>query len=134
MILKSKTIQGVPINMGIQWRIEYRLWYELALLIPNFKSQKIIMSARVYFMKTVNDCKDVILMLRMMNCEDGQVYSVSILYFLGNVDPLYCTSVLLPIRYTAHPTYCNIWPTTAVGRMGKSSCPSDLFSSNCHMP
>ena len=66
------------------------------------------MSARVYFMKTVNDCKDVILMLRMMNCEDGQVYSVSILYFLGNVDPLYCTSVLLPIRYTAHPTYCNI--------------------------
>ena len=27
---------------------------------------------------------------------------------LGNVDPLYCPSVLLPIRYTAHPTYCNI--------------------------
>ena len=26
----------------------------------------------------------------------------------GNVDPLYCPSVLLPIRYTAHPTYCNI--------------------------
>ena len=33
---------------------------------------------------------------------------------LGNVDPLYCPSVLLPIRYTAHPTYCNIRPTTAV--------------------
>ena len=32
----------------------------------------------------------------------------------GNVDPLYCPSVLLPIRSTAHPTYCNIRPTTAV--------------------
>ena len=29
-------IQGVPKNMGIQWRIRYRLCYELAL-IPNFK-------------------------------------------------------------------------------------------------
>ena len=27
---------------------------------------------------------------------------------MDNVDPLYCPSVLLPIRYTAHPTYCNI--------------------------
>ena len=35
----------------------------------------------------------------------------------GNVDPLYCPSVLLPICYTAHPTYCNIWPTTAVEDM-----------------
>ena len=33
---------------------------------------------------------------------------------LGNVDPLYCPFVLLPIRSTAHPTYCNIRPTTAV--------------------
>ena len=24
-------VQGVPINMGIQWRIRYRLCYELAL-------------------------------------------------------------------------------------------------------
>ena len=31
-----------------------------------------------------------------------------------NVDPLYCPSVLLPIRYTAHLTYCNIRPTTDV--------------------
>ena len=53
---------------------------------------------------------------------------------IGNVDPLHFPSVLLPIRYTAHPTYSNIWPTTDVGRMGISSCPSDLFSSFCHMP
>ena len=26
----------------------------------------------------------------------------------GNFDPLYCPSVLFPIRYTAHPAYCNI--------------------------
>ena len=56
MILKSKTIQGVPKNMGIQLQIQYRLWYELALLIPDFKSHNIIMSARVYYIKTVNDC------------------------------------------------------------------------------
>ena len=31
-----------------------------------------------------------------------------VLYKLnGNVDPLYCPSVLLPIRYTSHPTYDN---------------------------
>ena len=34
--------------------------------------------------------------------------------FFGNVDPLYCPSVLLPIRYMAHPTYCNSRPTTSV--------------------
>ena len=28
---KKNIIQGVPKNMGIQWRIEYRLCYELAL-------------------------------------------------------------------------------------------------------
>ena len=28
---KSSNVQGVPKNMGIQWRIRYRLWYELAL-------------------------------------------------------------------------------------------------------
>ena len=37
-------IQGVPKN------------------IPNFKSHNIIMSARVYFMKRVKDCKDVSIM------------------------------------------------------------------------
>ena len=40
------------------------------------------MPARVYFMKRVKDCKDVpIMSLRKMNSEDGQVYSVYILYF-----------------------------------------------------
>ena len=29
--LITSSIQGVPKNMGIQWRIEYRLCYELAL-------------------------------------------------------------------------------------------------------
>ena len=36
------------------------------------------------------------------------------LEIMGNIYPLYCPSVLLPIRSTAHPTYCNIRPTTAV--------------------
>ena len=31
----------------------------ISIAIPNFKSHNIIMSARVYFMKTVNGCKDV---------------------------------------------------------------------------
>ena len=39
------------------------------------------MSARVYFMKRVKDCKDVSICLRTMNNEDGQVYSVCILQF-----------------------------------------------------
>ena len=38
-------LQGVPINMGI------KLW--ISIVVPNFKSHNIIMSARVYFMKTV---------------------------------------------------------------------------------
>ena len=45
--------------MGIQGRIRYRLCYELALHAPNFKTHNIIMSARVYFMKMVKDCKNV---------------------------------------------------------------------------
>ena len=36
------------------------LWISIA--IPDFKSHNIIMSARVYFMKTVNGCKNVSLM------------------------------------------------------------------------
>ena len=39
------------------------------------------MSARVYFMKRVKDCKDVSMMSRKMNSDDGQVYSVCILPF-----------------------------------------------------
>ena len=34
----------------------------ISIVIPNFKNHNIIMSARVYFMKTVNGCKDVSIM------------------------------------------------------------------------
>ena len=47
--------------MGIQRRIRYRLCYELAV-IPNFISHNSIMSARVYFMRRVKDCKNVSIM------------------------------------------------------------------------
>ena len=48
------------------------------------------MSARVYFMKRVKDSKDVSIMSPQdEQCEDGQVYSVFILYFLV----LLCTTV-----------------------------------------
>ena len=59
-------LQGVPISMGIQWTnsISSLLW--ISIVIPNFKSHNITMSARVYFMN-------------FMNSEDGQVYSVCIL-------------------------------------------------------
>ena len=53
----------VPINIGIQWRILYRLCYELAI------------------MKTVNGCKDDSI-ISLQKSEDGQVYSVCILIFL----------------------------------------------------
>ena len=33
-----------------------------SIVIPYFKSQNIIMSARVYFMKRVKDCEDVSIM------------------------------------------------------------------------
>ena len=40
------------------------------------------MSARIYFMKRVKDCKDVSIMSpQKMNSEDGQAYSVCILQF-----------------------------------------------------
>ena len=47
------------------------------------------MSARVYFMKRVKDCKDVSIMsnvynvynVSIMNSEDGQVYSACLLQF-----------------------------------------------------
>ena len=55
MYLRQFLVQGVPINTGIR----YRLCYEFGIVIPNFKSHNIIMSARVYYMKTVNSCKDV---------------------------------------------------------------------------
>ena len=35
---------------------------QISIVIPNFKRHDIIMSARVYFMKWVKDCKDVSIM------------------------------------------------------------------------
>ena len=54
-------IQGVPKNMGIQWRIRYRLLW-ISIVIPNFKCHNSIMSARVYFMNRIKDCKNVSIM------------------------------------------------------------------------
>ena len=34
----------------------------ISIVIPNFRSHNSIMSARVYFMKRVKDCKDVFIM------------------------------------------------------------------------
>ena len=39
------------------------------------------MSARIYFMKRVKDCKDVSIMSPQVNSEDRQVYSFCILQF-----------------------------------------------------
>ena len=39
------------------------------------------MSARAYFMKKVNGCKDVSIMSLKMNIEDGPVYCVCILQY-----------------------------------------------------
>ena len=50
------------------------LW--ISIVIPNFKSHKIIMSARVYFMKTVNGCKDV----NIMSPQDEQWRRTSSLF------------------------------------------------------
>ena len=40
----------------------------ISIAIPNFKSRNIIMSAKVYFLKRVNGCKDV----SMMSPQDEQ--------------------------------------------------------------
>ena len=46
-------------NLVTNW-ISSLLW--ISIVIPNFKSHNIIMSARAYFMKSVNSCKDVFIM------------------------------------------------------------------------
>ena len=60
---KNKTLR-----LELLYRVSQKIWefsdeYEIVFVInkylPNFKSLNIIMSARVYFMKTVNGCKDV---------------------------------------------------------------------------
>ena len=88
--------------MGIQWRIRYRLSYEF-IVIPNFKSHDIIISARVYFMKRVKDCKDVSIMSPKMNSEFGQVYSVCILHFLVLLSTTVCSqNINKPYENRAH--------------------------------
>ena len=49
------------------------LW--ISSVIPNVKSHNIIMSARVYFMKSVKDCKDV----SIMSSQDEQWRRTSLL-------------------------------------------------------
>ncbi len=49
------------------------LW--ISIVSPNFKSHNIIMSARVYFMKRVKDCKDV----SIMSLQDEQWRRTSLL-------------------------------------------------------
>ena len=58
----------------------------VSIVIPYFKSHNINMSARVYFMKTVNGCKDV----SLMSLQDEQwrrtsllcLYTVIFLFYL----------------------------------------------------
>ena len=72
-------IQGVPKKHGnsVANSISSLLW--ISIVIPNFNSHNIIIiSARIYFMKRVKDCKDVSIILRKIYSEDGQVYSVCI--------------------------------------------------------
>ena len=68
-------LQGVPKNHGnsvTNW-ISSLLW--ISIVIPNFKSHNTIMSARVYFMERVKDCKDV----SIMSLQDEQWRRTSLL-------------------------------------------------------
>ena len=83
-------LQGVPKKHGnsvTNW-ISSSLWF--SIVIPNFKSHNIIMSARVYFMKRVNIATMCLWCLRKMNSEDGQVYSVYC-NFLGLLSTTVCS-------------------------------------------
>ena len=54
--------QGVPKKHGNSVTNSISSLLLISIVIPNFKSHNIIMSARVYFMKRVKDCKYVIIM------------------------------------------------------------------------
>ena len=58
------------------------LW--ISIVIPNFKSHKIIMSAIVYFMKRVKDCKD----MSIMSPQDEQWKGTSLLYLYSTIGKL----------------------------------------------
>ena len=75
VIFANLRITGCPKKHGnsvTNW-ISSLLW--ISIVIPNFKSHNIIMSATVYFKKRVKDCKDVFI----ISPQDGQIYSVCIL-------------------------------------------------------
>ena len=63
------------------------LW--ISIVIPDFKSHNIIMSARVYFMKTVNGCKDV----SIMSPQDEQWRRTNLLFVYCNFLVLLSTTV-----------------------------------------
>ena len=53
MYRKSQKKLGNSVTNSISYLLR------ISIVMPNFKSHNIIMSARVYFMKRVKDCKDV---------------------------------------------------------------------------
>ena len=55
-------LQGVPKKHGNSVTNSISSLFWISIAIPNFKSHNIIMSARVYFMKRVKNCKDVSIM------------------------------------------------------------------------
>ena len=68
-------VQGVPKTWNsVTNSTSSLLW--ISIVIPNFKTHNVIMSARVYFMKRVKDCKDVSIMYSL----DEQWRLTSLLY------------------------------------------------------
>ena len=55
------------------------LW--ISIVIPNFKTHNIIRSARVYFMNTVNGCKDVSIMYPQDNQWRHCLYTAIFLFY-----------------------------------------------------
>ena len=51
-------IQGVPKTWEFSDEFDI-VFVKISIVIPNFEIHNIIMSAKVYFMKRVNGCKDV---------------------------------------------------------------------------
>ena len=82
-------LQGVPKKHGnsvTNW-ISSLLW--ISIVIPNFKSHNTIMSARVYFMERVKDCKDV----SIMSPQDDQWGRTSLLCLYAVIFLFSCTTV-----------------------------------------
>ena len=75
-VFSTHLTTGCPKNHGnsVTNLISSLLW--ISIVIPNFKSHNIIMSARVYFMKRVKDCKDV----SIMSPQDEQWKRTSLLF------------------------------------------------------